>query len=519
MSIVSEITRINNNISNAYAKLEEKGATMPTDRDSNNLANTIDSLVLSSSNVTTDIINGTITTVDQEALGQVESIRANAFYGLNIETVSVPSNVAVIGNSAFANNNITSLSLGDGVTTIGDSAFQNNSISTLTIPASVTTIGDSAFEGNVLTEITMESDVPPTVTETTFPDTLQATNVSYNGYPNYVSDPNWQTYKDTLVRGLAIPSTITVIVNDYTGALVSGASVTISGNGQTYTGTTDSVGVFTQGDLQPATYTISVADMEGFKTPDVSEVVVEEDTQNSVTVTYLEKPQFTQADRTFSNNSPEIISKVSKEISDYNMTSERVTEIYGWNIGDTIAIKLSTGQNIDFRIIGFNHDNKADGSGKAGITLESTTCLNDSPYFYSTTGAKWVGSSVRTTLKSTVKDRLPQDWQNVIITVAKGYTDYNQTTGANASLKYSNDSLFILSTIEINPNGTENQPTGSTTYEYYSVDSAALRAKDANWWTRSIGYNYGIIKVMTDGTTAWADPKREVAQIAFAFCV
>ena len=252
-----------------------------------------ETVVFSKGDGANDIINGTITDVTSDTLGSVESIRNNAFSGMEIETVSVPSNVSSIGDSAFANNNITTLTLADGVETIGNNAFQNNSITEVTIPASITSIGDSAFAGNNLTEITMESDTPPIVTSTTFPATLQATNVSYNGYDNYATNSNWETYKNTLVRGLAIPSTITVTVNNYLGELVSGASVTITGNGKNYTGTTNASGVFSQGDLQPATYTISVADLEGFNTPSTSEVVVEENTQNSVTITYLEKPAVT----------------------------------------------------------------------------------------------------------------------------------------------------------------------------------------------------------------------------------
>lgn len=44
MSIVSEINRINTNIANAYSKCNEKGATMPQVQNSNNLANTINSI-------------------------------------------------------------------------------------------------------------------------------------------------------------------------------------------------------------------------------------------------------------------------------------------------------------------------------------------------------------------------------------------------------------------------------------------------------------------------------------------
>lgn len=44
MSITTEIKRIKDNISNAYEKLNEKGATIPTSKDSSNLVSTIDTI-------------------------------------------------------------------------------------------------------------------------------------------------------------------------------------------------------------------------------------------------------------------------------------------------------------------------------------------------------------------------------------------------------------------------------------------------------------------------------------------
>lgn len=239
-----------------------------------------------------ELVDGSITEVTAQDLADVTTIRDDVFANLGITKVEIPSNVIEIGDSAFANNEISSLTLNEGVQTIGASAFANNPITTLTIPSSVTSIGVSAFGGTQITELDMSNvHTPPTVDATSFPSTLTAIHVAYGDYDAYLT--SWSAYADKIVRGLAIPSTITVTVNNYLGELVSGASVTISGNGQVYTGTTDSFGVFSQGDLQPATYTISVADLEGFKAPDIQEVVVLEDTQNSVMVTYLEKPLMT----------------------------------------------------------------------------------------------------------------------------------------------------------------------------------------------------------------------------------
>lgn len=260
-----------------------------------------------------ELVNGTITSVEAGDLADVTMIRDGAFEGITtITSAVIPSNVISVGESAFAGcSNLNTLVLEDGLQTIGADAFNGINASVIELPSTLISVGESAFANNtVLSEITipsslsvlpaglfsgctslinvtMEATTPPSVTNTTFPSSASI-YVKYGAYDDYVAQ--WSDYASQIVRLPAIPSTITITVNNYLGELVSGASVTISGNGQTYAGTTNSIGVFTQGDLQPATYTITVADIEGFKTPDASEVVVLENTQNSVMVTYLEKP-------------------------------------------------------------------------------------------------------------------------------------------------------------------------------------------------------------------------------------
>ena len=205
-------------------------------------------------------------------------------------------NLTGTGSSKFGelvDGSIVSIEESDisSITKIRDYAFAYcNNLKTVFIPNNIVSIGANAFYScTKLTEITMESLTPPSVTNTTFPSTISAIYVKYGAYESYLT--KWSAYANKIVRLPAIPSTITVTVNNYLGELVSGAKVTISGNGQTYVGNTNEQGVFVQGDLQPATYTISVADLDGFKTPNNIEVIVNENTKNVATVTYLEKPQ------------------------------------------------------------------------------------------------------------------------------------------------------------------------------------------------------------------------------------
>jgi BspA type Leucine rich repeat region (6 copies) len=111
----------------------------------------------------------------------VTAIGENAFNGVGLESVTIPSSVTSIGESAFAHNSLTtmtipnsvtsidygafaqneltSVSLGKSVTSIGEQAFAFNSLTTLTIPNSVTSIGDDAFSTNKLTSLKLGKSV------------------------------------------------------------------------------------------------------------------------------------------------------------------------------------------------------------------------------------------------------------------------------------------------------------------------------------------------------------------------
>lgn len=478
-----------------------------------------------------ELVGGTIEQVESSDLQNVATIKSGAFENsANLKTAEIPSNVTSIGDNAFSGcSNLTSLTIDEGVETIGANAF-NGINSEVTLPSTLTSVGEGAFANNSaitsidipasltalpenmlagcdnLTDVNMEATTPPSVTSTTFPQSANI-NVSYGSYDDYVG--SWGDYTDTITRLPAKPSTITVTVTNYLGELVGGASVTISGsNGETYAGTTDSAGVFTQGDLQPATYTVSVADLEGFKTPESLQVVVTEDTQNSVTVTYLEKQAFST---TFGENTPEQISAISAEISANNMTSEQVASTYGWNIGDTIEFTLTTGEPVRMKIAGFNHDVRSDGSGKAGITLELDHVLQTSYQMNSSNTTDYVTSTMRTVTLPAIKATLPQEWQDVIKTV-------NKTSKTNVHA----DELFLMSATEIGSSKFDAQYSEGTLYYARSRYGKGLYSDSSNkgYWTRSSYSNTSYCMLDNTGSgagTSWGASNKN--PIFFAFCV
>lgn len=500
------------------------------------------------------LIDGTIESLEESDLSEPNRIKDYTFYYCtSLTSAVIPSNITSIGASAFEGcSSLQTLVMADGVQSIGASAFKginasainipttlsvlesevfanNTALNTITIPANIVEIKDNVFNGCTnLTEITMENTTPIAVTENTFPANVTSIYVKYSAYDAYIA--NWTAYADKIVRLPAIPSTIIVTINNYLGELVSGANVTITGNEQTFTGITNEQGVFTQGDLQPAIYTIAVSDLDGFKTPSASEVIVQENTTNNVVMTYEDASALIS----FADADWETISEISNDISINNMTEDQILTTYGWKVGDTKSYALTTGEYIEMRIIDFNHDDKYDGSGKAGLTIQLTHCLQ-TPYVYytslQTTGIYWGSSSLFSSMQNILKT-IPTEMRNVIKTVNKQTSD---RYGVNTVSSYA-EQIFLLS--EIEAFGTSDQANNGDRegYQYkywqnkteksdrimnYDTDDNGTFDTASTWWLRSVSKknNASACAVWTSGGITYTSWTTSNARVSFAFCI
>ena len=161
--------------------------------------------------------------------------------------------------------------------------------------------------------------------------------------------------------------------------------------------------------------------------------------------------------KVFSENTPEQISAVSTYISRNELTSVEVYDTFGWSLGDRKACKISYHDTYVF-IAGFNHDEKTDGTGKAGITL----CFDYEISNY----IKMLGGA--TFDEATYLEQFPDGWVDFILSVDKKYVapaDVASSTVTTYSRK-----LFSLSYIEIRggtPTPTHLRLEGSQ-YEVFS---------------------------------------------------
>lgn len=134
------------------SKVVVSGVTSSIDSNisANNIKNGVTILGVTGSydNKLPSAVDGTATSISAEDLGSIQSVRDFAFYDMpNLQSVSLPSSVTLIGNSAFDGcSSITSITIPNSVTSIGNYAFEDcSSLPSIVIPDSVTSIGQDAF--------------------------------------------------------------------------------------------------------------------------------------------------------------------------------------------------------------------------------------------------------------------------------------------------------------------------------------------------------------------------------------
>ena len=155
--------------------------------------------------------------------------------------------------------------------------------------------------------------------------------------------------------------------------------------------------------------------------------------------------------------------------------------------GTTWSVKLTNGGTMTYRIIGINHDDLADGSGKAGLTFEATNAVLGArlnPTDTNTGG--WEKSELRGRFNSgDLWTLLPAELQSKMKSVTK-MTD-NKGGGGAGTPTATTDKVFLLSATEV----WGNLESDGVQYEYYKskgVTSSNYSGASLgfNRWTRSV---------------------------------
>lgn len=190
-----------------------------------------------------------------------------------------------------------------------------------------------------------------------------------------------------------------------------------------------------------------------------------------------------------------------------------------WVVGSQKAMTIN-GTNYAIDIIGKNHDDYADGSGKAPLTFQLHDCYADAKQMNSsnTTRDGWTSCAMRQTHLPDILALMPTEVQN-------GIREVNKLTSAgsrSSTINTTADKLFLLSEIEIFGSVSYSKSGEGTQYDYYKAGNSKVKNRNGstnNWWERSpCGSNSTAFCDVDSYGYATYDSASFASGVAFAFC-
>lgn len=196
------------------------------------------------------------------------------------------------------------------------------------------------------------------------------------------------------------------------------------------------------------------------------------------------------------------------------------------------SITLTDGNMLSYRIIGINHDDLADGSGKAGLTFLTTSAgISSRMNATDTNAGGWEASEIRAKMNSgEIWNLMPSDFQSKVKPVRK-LTNNVGGMDENAAVTATPDKLFLLSYSEIVPTSywADSDPWTSSEGSQYEAfkgkvtknfSADACLAVDIEWWQRSVppGVSEGFLEVYLDGDMSLAEAATSWCCVCPAWC-
>ena len=194
-------------------------------------------------------------------------------------------------------------------------------------------------------------------------------------------------------------------------------------------------------------------------------------------------------------------------------------------VPDTWAVenqKTMTINGVDYAIdiIGKNHDDYADGSGKAPLTFQLHDCYGETKNMNSsnTNSGGWTSCAMRSTHLPAILSQMPTEVQN-------GIREVNKLTSAgsqSATINTTADKLFLLSEIEIFGSVHYSKSGEGTQYDYYKAGNSKVKKLNGSayyWWGRSPKRNdSAYFCIVGSGGSADYYVASIADGVAFGFC-
>ena len=189
-----------------------------------------------------------------------------------------------------------------------------------------------------------------------------------------------------------------------------------------------------------------------------------------------------------------------------------------WKVADHKPMTIN-GVDYQIDIIGKNHDNYSDGSGKAPLTFQMHDCYADTKQMNSsnTNSGGWTSCAMRQTHLPAILALMPTEVQD-------GIREVNKRTMLSSSTrpKTTADKLFLLSEIEIFGSVIYSSKGEGTQYDYYKAGNSKVKRRngsDDDWWGRSPhdSDSTGFCYVTSGGGPDYYGASDEMA-VDFGFC-
>ena len=190
-----------------------------------------------------------------------------------------------------------------------------------------------------------------------------------------------------------------------------------------------------------------------------------------------------------------------------------------WKVADHKPMTIG-GSDYLIDIIGKNHDDYSDGSGKAPLTFQLHDCYKIAKAMYSTASnvKGWTNCSMRVEHLPIILKQMPADVQSGIREVNK----ISSSGGKKPSLETTKDNLFLLSEVEVFGSSSNSLSGEGTQYDYYKAGNSTVKNFNGSaydWWERSPTANstryYCNVKSTGSSVNSSANVTRGVA---FGFC-
>lgn len=203
-----------------------------------------------------------------------------------------------------------------------------------------------------------------------------------------------------------------------------------------------------------------------------------------------------------------------------------------YSIGDTKYLDLGTEGKHLMEIVAFDADDKADGTGKAGITWISKTVLNtnhrmnpgrsgSSGNYTEGTGTigGWDKSEMKSYILTTIAPLVPQNVRNAVKSVKK-YTYIYNTSGTPVNNVETAETFWLPSESEVNLG--EYETTGPRYSETFPNNASHVKSKvgassASAWWLRSAN-NTSNFRCVDTGGSSISKPANDSSAVVLGFC-